>query len=230
MGSMADALRAELGGLLGAEHVLDAQPGSVYNFDASGRRAVEGRADAVALPGRAEEVAALLRWCYAHDVPIVPRGGGTGVTGGAVATQGGVVCSLERVRAVRAVQPELWRMEVEAGVSTRDVQRLARENGLMFAPDPGASEQSQIGGNVVTNAGGPHALKYGATGSWVMGLEAVIAPGEVVTLGGWARKDVAGYDLKALLIGSGGTLAGFPARRRRGVAAASEGVPADGFL
>src|SRR5438874_13286925 len=76
----------------------------------------------------------------------------------------------------------------------------------MFAPDPGASEQSQIGGNVATNAGGPHALKYGATGSWVMGLEAVIAPGEVVTLGGWARKDVAGYDLKALLIGSEGTL------------------------
>src|SRR2546423_3172241 len=206
MGSMADALRAELGDLLGAEHVLDAQPGSVYNFDASGRRAVEGRADAVVLPGGAEEVAALLRWCYAHDVPIVPRGGGTGVTGGAVATQGGVVCSLERVRAVRAVQPELWRMEVEAGVSTRDVQRLARENGLMFAPDPGASEQSQIGGNVATNAGGPHALKYGATGSWVMGIEAVIAPGEVVSLGGWARKDVAGYDLKALLIGSEGTL------------------------
>ena len=100
----------------------------------------------------------MVRWCYAHDVPIVPRGGGTGVTGGAVATQGGVVCSLERLRSVRAVQPELWRMEVEAGVSTRDVQRLARENGLMFAPDPGASEQSQIGGNVATNAGGPHEL------------------------------------------------------------------------
>src|SRR5256714_11368732 len=206
MGSMADALRAELGDLLGAEHVLDAPPGSLYNFDASRRRAVEGRADAVALPGGAEEVAALLRWGYAHDVPIVPRGGGTGVTGGAGAPQGGVVCSLERLRAVRAVQPELWRMEVEAGVSTRGVQRLARENGLMFAPDPGASEQSQIGGNRATKPGGPHALKYGATGSWVMGLEAVIAPGEVVTLGGWARKDVAGYDLKALLVGSEGTL------------------------
>ena len=206
MGSTADALRAELGGLLGVEHVLGAPPGSLYNFDASGRRSVEGRADAVVLPGSPQEVAAVVRWCYAHDIPIVARGGGTGVAGGAVATQGGVVCSLERLRAVRALQPELWRMEVEAGVSTRDVQRLARENGLMFAPDPGASEQSQIGGNVATNAGGPHALKYGATGSWVMGLEAVIAPGEVVALGGWARKDVAGYDLKALLIGSEGTL------------------------
>src|SRR2546423_13993772 len=224
MGSMADALRAELGGLLGAEHVLGASPGSLYNFDASRRRAVEGRADAVVLPGSAEEVAAVVRWCYAHDVPIVPRGGGAGVTGGAVAAQGGVVCSLERLRSVRAVQPELWRMEVEAGVSTRDVQRLARENGLMFAPDPGASEQSQIGGNVATNAGGPHALKYGATGSWVMGLEAVIAPGEVVTLGGWARKDVAGYDLKALLIGSEGTLGVITAARLRPVPGPEGGI------
>jgi FAD/FMN-containing dehydrogenase len=91
-------------------------------------------------------------------------------------------------------------------VTTRHVQRLARENGLFFAPDPGAAEQSQIGGNVATNAGGPHALKYGVTGSWVAGLEAVLAPGELVQLGGWAGKDVAGYDLKSLLIGSEGTL------------------------
>jgi len=91
-------------------------------------------------------------------------------------------------------------------VSTRHVQRLARENGLMFAPDPGAAEQSQIGGNAATNAGGPHALKYGVTGSWVAGLETALAPGELVRLGGWARKDVAGYDLKSLLVGSEGTL------------------------
>ena len=197
---------AELARLVGGDHVLDAPARSPYNFDAARRRGVQGRADAVVLPGTAREVAALLEWCYAHDVPLVPRGGGTGVTGGAVATEGGVVCSLQRLRAVRSLAPELWRMEVEAGVSTRDVQRLARENGLMFAPDPGASEQSQIGGNVATNAGGPHALKYGVTGSWVMGLEAAIAPGELVTVGGWARKDVAGYDLKGLLVGSEGTL------------------------
>jgi glycolate oxidase subunit GlcD len=145
-------------------------------------------------------------WCYAHDVPIVPRGGGTGLTGGAVPMEGGVVCSLERLRGVRELEPQLWRILPEAGVSTRHVQRLARENGLFFAPDPGAAEQSQIGGNVATNAGGPHALKYGVTGAWVAGLEAVLAPGELVRLGGWAGKDVAGYDLKSLLIGSEGTL------------------------
>jgi glycolate oxidase subunit GlcD len=167
---------------------------------------VEGLADAVVLPGGADEVAALVRWCYERDLPLVPRGGGTGLTGGAVPVYGGVVCSLERLRGIRELEPGLWRMQVEAGVSTRNVQRLARENGLFFGPDPGAAEQSQIGGNVATNAGGPHALKYGVTGAWVAGLEVALAPGELATLGGAARKDVAGYDLKSLMIGSEGTL------------------------
>jgi len=154
-------------------------------------------------------------WCYERDIPIVPRGGGTGMMGGAVATEGGIVLSLERLRRIRELDPGLWRIMPEAGVSTRDVQRLARENGLMFAPDPGAAEQSQIGGNVATNAGGPHALKYGVTGSWVAGMEVVLAPGELVEIGGWAAKDVAGYDLKSLLIGSEGTLGVITAVRLR---------------
>jgi FAD/FMN-containing dehydrogenase len=107
---------------------------------------------------------------------------------------------------VRSFEPLLWRIVVEAGVTTWGLRRLARESGLVFAPDPGAGEQSQIGGNVATNAGGPHAFKYGVVGRWVTGLEAVLPPGEVVALGGAARKDVAGYDLKSLLIGSEGTL------------------------
>ena len=94
-----------------------------------------------------------------------------------MAIDGGLVCSLERLRGVRELEPALWRMFPEAGVTTRHVQRLARENGLFFGPDPGAAEQSQIGGNVATNAGGPHALKYGVTGAWVTGLEVVLAPG-----------------------------------------------------
>jgi glycolate oxidase subunit GlcD len=199
-------MRGELARLVGTEHVLDAPPGSPYNSDAARRRGLAGRADAVVVPGDADEIAAVVRWCYDHDVPIVARGGGTGLLGGAVPVHGGVVVSLERLRRVRELEPALWRIHPEAGVSTRDVQRLARENGLFFGPDPGASEQSQIGGNVATNAGGPHALKYGVTGAWVSGLEVVLAPGELVHVGGWARKDVAGYDLKNLLIGSEGTL------------------------
>ncbi len=205
----------ELRGLIGAERVLDPPADSPYNSDMTRRRGLAGRADAVALPGSAQEVAAVVRWCYAHDVPIVPRGGGTGLVGGAVPSEGGVVLSLERLRGVRRLEPALWRIEPEAGVPTREVQRLARENGLFFAPDPGAAEQSQIGGNVATNAGGPHALKYGVTGAWVTGLEVVLAPGEVVQVGGWVHKDVAGYDLRDLLVGSEGTLGVITAVRLR---------------
>jgi glycolate oxidase subunit GlcD len=214
-GIVSDSLKKNLSRLIGAEHVLEAPASSPYNSDASRRSGLEGRADAVALPGSAEQVTDVVRWCYEHDVPIVPRGGGTGLVGGAVPTSGGVVLSLERLTRVRELEPGLWRMHVEAGVRTRDVQRLARENGLFFAPDPGASEQSQIGGNVATNAGGPHALKYGVTGAWVAGVEAVLAPGELVDIGGWARKDVAGYDVKSLLVGSEGTLGVITAVRLR---------------
>ena len=215
MARFAPAMRGELERLIGAEHVLGAPADSPYNADSARRRGLVGRADAVALPGSADEVAAVVRWCYANDVAIVPRGGGTGVLGGAVPSDGGVVLSLERLRGIRELEPTLWRIYPEAGVSTRDVQRLARENGLFFGPDPGAAEQSQIGGNVATNAGGPHAFKHGVTGAWVTGLEVVLAPGELVQIGGWGRKDVAGYDLKSLLIGSEGTLGVITAVRLR---------------
>ena len=181
-------------------------PTSAYLTDMTEARGLHGRADAVALPRSAEEVAEVVAWCYERAVPIVPRGGGTGYAGGSVALDGGVVLSLERLDRVRSFDPLLWRIEVEAGLRTSEVRRVAREGGLLFAPDPGAAEQSQIGGNIATNAGGPHAYKYGVTGAWVMGLEVVVAPGELVRFGGPVRKDVAGYDLKHLLVGSEGTL------------------------
>jgi glycolate oxidase subunit GlcD len=181
-------------------------PTAEYLTDQTEARGLRGRADAVALPRTADEVADVVAWCYEHGVPIVPRGGGTGYAGGAVPLEGGVVLSLERLDRVRSFDPLLWRIEVEAGLRTAELRRIAREGGLLFAPDPGAAEQSQIGGNIATNAGGPHAFKYGVTGTWVTGLEAVVAPGELIRLGGPLRKDVAGYDLKHLLIGSEGTL------------------------
>jgi glycolate oxidase subunit GlcD len=198
-------IERELSTVLGTGAVLPGDaPG--YASDETEGRGVHGEADAVALPGSTAEVARVVEWCYAHDVAIVPRGGGSGFAGGAVPVSGGVVLSLERMTAVREFEPLLWRMCVEAGVRTSEVRRLARENGLFFPPDPGAAEQSQIGGNVATNAGGPHAFKYGVTGTWVTGIEAVVPPGEVINLGGPIRKDVSGYDVKSLLIGSEGTL------------------------
>ena len=195
----------ELAALLGADAVL---PGDTrgYLTDAGEARIAREHAEAIALPTDAEQVAAVVGWCYEHGVAIVPRGGGTGLAGGAVPVSGGVVLGLQRLRRVRSLEPERWRAHVEAGVSTATVARLARENGLFYAPDPGAAEQSQLGGNIATNAGGPHTFKYGVTGTWVTGLEVVLAPGELVAIGGPVRKDVAGYDIKSLLIGSEGTL------------------------
>ncbi len=196
---------ADLARIVGDEHVL---PGDdpIYTADQTASSAVRGIAEAVVLPGDADEVAAVVAWCCEHEVPVVPRGGGTGWAGGAVPRGEGVVLALDRLNRVRALDPLQWRMHVEAGVTTATVQRLARENGLYYPPDPGAGETSQIGGNVATNAGGPHCFKYGVTGAWVTGVEAVLAPGEVVRVGGPVRKDVAGYDLRGLLVGSEGTL------------------------
>jgi glycolate oxidase subunit GlcD len=201
--SVVAAIERDLRAAVSADVVA---PTAAYLTDMTEARGLHGRADAVALPRTADEAAEVVAWCYARGVPIVPRGGGTGYAGGSVALDGGVVLALERLDRVRSFDPLLWRMEVDAGVTTANVRRVAREGGLLFAPDPGAAEQSHIGGNIATNAGGPHAYKYGVTGAWVLGLEVVVAPGELVRLGGPVRKDVAGYDLKHLLVGSEGTL------------------------
>jgi glycolate oxidase subunit GlcD len=192
-------------------------------------RGLRGTADAVCFPSTTEEVARVVAWCYAHDVPITPRGGGTGLAGGAI-PDGGIVLALERLSRVRSFDPLLWRMHVEAGVTTGTVHRLARENGLRFPPDPGAWELSQIGGNIACNAGGPHAFKYGVTGRWVTGIEAVVAPGEVMTVGGPVRKDVAGYDLRSLLVGSEGTLGVVTAAWLRLMPAPEAELPLVAFL
>ena len=198
-------LARELAKILSDGAVQEPVPGP-YLRDATESRGLGGRADALVLPASADEVASTVAWCYAHDVPITPRGGGTGFAGGAVPLDGGVVLGLERMHALRELEPALWRAHAEAGMTTATLRRLARENGLLFPPDPGAAEQSQLGGNIACNAGGPHAFKYGVTRAWVLGLEVVVAPGELVRTGGPVRKDVAGYDLTGLMVGSEGTL------------------------
>lgn len=202
---MTAEVQSDLRSLLPPGSVLDGTP-AAYLADETETRGVNGRADAVVLPETVEDVAKVVAWCYERGLAIVPRGGGTGFAAGAVPLDGGVVVSLERLTRVRSFDPLLWRIWVEAGLRTAELRRIVRQSGLFFPPDPGAAEQSQIGGNIATNAGGPHAFKYGVTGAWVTGLEAVLPPGEIVSLGGAIRKDVAGYDLKSFLIGSEGTL------------------------
>src|SRR5256885_3391532 len=200
------ALERDLGSFLSRESIV-VEGRSAYLADETEGRGILGRAEAVVVPSSTEEVCKVLAWCYDHEVPVVPRGGGTGFAGGAVPLDGGVVLGLERLTRIRSFDPLLWRICVEAGLRTADLRRTARENGLVFPPDPGPAERYQIGGNIATNAGGPHAFKYGVTGAWVTGLEAVLPSGELIRVGGAVRKDVAGYDLVSLLVRSEGTLA-----------------------
>jgi glycolate oxidase subunit GlcD len=221
-------LSQRIADVVGADAVLPDVPAR-YLVDETETRDSVGEAQVVVLPRSVEQVAAVVAVAYREGVPIVPRGGGTGYAGGAV-PGGGIVLSLERLNRVRRLDPLEWRMEVEAGVTTAEVHRRARESGLYFPPDPGAAEQSQIGGNIATNAGGPHAFKYGTTGAWVTGIEAVVAPGEIIRVGGPVRKDVAGYDLKSLLVGSEGTLGVITAAWLRLIPSPEASAPAVAFF
>ena len=203
---MSDALGDDLRRLLGDAAVECPVVDREWLHDGTESAAVVGAAAAVVRPADAEQVAAVVGYARAQGLPIVPRGGGTGYAAGAVPFAGSLVLSLDRLRQMRSRQPENWSLGVEAGVTTAEVRRLAREDGLCFPPDPGAAEQSQIGGNVATNAGGPHCFKYGVTGRWVTAIEAVLGSGELVRVGSGLPKDVATLDLRALLVGSEGTL------------------------
>jgi len=162
---------------------------------------------AVAKPGSTGEVSRLLAFCDERRIPVTPQGGRTGMSGGALALRGGVALSLERMNAIREIDTANFVAVAEAGVVTQTLQEAAEEKGLFYPPDPSSRGSCLIGGNVAENAGGPHAAKYGVTGKWVLGLEAVFADGRVTVTGGKTRKDVAGYDLTSLLVGSEGTLA-----------------------
>ena len=164
-------------------------------------------ADLVVQPGSTEEVAAVARHCHEMRVPLVPRGGGTGYTGGAVPVAGGVVLSLERLSRILEIDEENLLAIVEPNVVTATLQEAVERVGLFYPPDPASLKQSVIGGNVAECAGGPRAFKYGTTKRYVLGLEAVLPTGDVIHTGSKVVKNVVGYDLTQLLVGSEGTLA-----------------------
>ena len=203
---IADATSSSpLAALVGQAHVkTDDTSRLSYGTDALKR----GKsADFVVLPGSTEEVAAVVRVCAAQRIPIVPRGAGTGYTGGAVPTHGGVVISLERMNRILEIDEANLVAVVQPHVITGDLQDAVEKLGLFYPPDPASLRQSVIGGNVAECAGGPRAFKYGTTKRYVLGLEAVLPTGEVIRTGGKVVKNVVGYDLTQLLVGSEGTLA-----------------------
>jgi len=198
------ALR-ELRAALGRDKVFaDREYLLAYSYDAM---AVEYLPDAVVFPEHDQDIAAVLRICHDRRVPVVPRGAGVGYSGGALAVRGGVVLVFTRMNRIVRLDGENFLAEVEPGVITAELQAAAEKKGLFYPPDPASLKTSTIGGNVAENAGGPRCFKYGVTGNYVLGLEAFLIDGSQVRLGAHTIKNVAGYDLKSLLIGSEGTLA-----------------------
>ncbi|WP_449446530.1 FAD-binding oxidoreductase [Thermomonas brevis] len=198
------ALATELAALLGDGWRTDAAAREAQASDDSRRHALP---DAVALPQTREQVIALVRACRAHRVPLVARGAGTGTTGAAVPTHGGVAVSFARMNRLLDLRVADRCAVVEPGMLNGALQAALQPHGLFWPPDPSSAELCSIGGNLATNAGGPRAVKYGATRDNVLGLVAVTGAGELVRCGGAYTKCSSGLDLTRLIVGSEGTLA-----------------------
>jgi glycolate oxidase len=180
------------------EHLL------TYGFD--GTAALTGEAGCVVLPRTTEEVAAIVRYASAEGVPIVSRGSGTGLSGGSIPVAGGIVLCLVMMDRILELDEKNLTLRAEAGTITQKIAEAADGAGLLYPPDPGSMKISTIGGNVAENSGGLRGLKYGITRDYVMGLKVVLADGQIVSLGNKCVKDVAGYSMKDVFIGSEGTL------------------------
>ncbi len=194
----------ELREAIGSERVSIAPEDLVaYAYDGTW---AEARPDLVAHPESTGHVSAILRIAQENRVPVVPRGSGTGLAGGSLPVGGSICLNLARmVRIIEISAPDTLAV-VQPGVITYDLQKEVERFGLFYPPDPASVYQCSIGGNVATNAGGPRCLKYGVTGDYVLGLEVVLAGGQVLRLGGRTIKDVAGYNLRQIFVGSEGTL------------------------
>ncbi|WP_297324695.1 FAD-linked oxidase C-terminal domain-containing protein [Nitrosomonas sp.] len=163
--------------------------------------------DAVLFPLTAEEIQYIVSMCNHYQVPLIPRGRGTGTAGGSLPELGGIALSMERMLKIISVDPANRVIVAESGVLNQSVQDAAKPYGFFWPPDPSSAQFSSIGGNIATSAGGPHAVKYGTTREHVLGLKAVTGAGDFITTGCYTTKGVVGYDLTRLLIGSEGTLA-----------------------
>ncbi len=196
----------QLRSTVGAENVLTDRD-SLKRHAADATNVVFRTPEAVVRAGSTREVSAVLKLCNEARVPLTPRGGGTGLSGGAMPVQGGVVLTLDRMNRILEIDRDSMAAVVEAGVTTQALQEAVEAVGLFYPPDLPTSGSSTLGGNVAHNAGGTRAVKYGVTRDWVLGCEAVLPTGEVIRAGGKLVKSSTGYNLTQLLVGSEGTLA-----------------------
>src|SRR5207244_7409341 len=193
----------ELRRIVGRESVIDA-PNDLRIFERDG--SIEGAMpDAVVLASSTEHVSAVIKVAARHHIPVVPRGAGTGLSGGAVTIRGGIALQVTRMRRILEIDQVAMTALVEPGVVNQELSLVAAQHGLFYAPDPSSQKACTIGGNAAENSGGPHCLYYGVTTNHVLGLEVVFADGEVAWLGGDAA-DRVGLDLLGVMVGSEGTL------------------------
>ncbi len=181
------------------------EPGKLRNYAADKWFAAQ-QPDAVALPRSVKSVSAILRFANRHKIPVTPRGAGHGYVGGCVPVYGGIVLSLERMNRIKEINAADFVAVVEPGVVTKTLQETVEKRGLFYPPDPASRANNSIGGNIATNAGGPRCLKYGVTRDYVLGLEVVLANGDVVRVGGRTHKNKTGFDFTRLFVGSEGLL------------------------
>ena len=194
----------EIEGLIGKENVkASEEERRCYSYDGRTSGTIP---DLIVLPSSARDVSAVLKLANKHLFPVVPRGQGTGLTGGSVPARGGVVLSLTRMNRILEIDPQNLITVVEPGVITFVLQQEVAKQGLFYPPDPASYKYSSIGGNVAECAGGPNSFKYGVTRDYVLGIEVVLATGEILNLGVKTMKGVVGYDLTRLFVGSEGTL------------------------
>ena len=182
------------------------EPSQLQAYGRDWTKVFEPAPSAVAFPERVDEVAALLKLCSEHNIAVVPSGGRTGLAGGAVATDGEMVLSLDRMRAIGPVDPLARTVRCQAGAVTAAVHEHCATEGLTWPVDFASSGQSQIGGNIATNAGGVRVVRYGLTRQWVLGLQVVTMTGDILELNGDLEKNNTGFDLRQMFIGSEGTL------------------------
>ena len=195
-----DLLRAELA----PERVLtDAEQLADYSKDAG---TLSAGPEAVLLPDNTQEISAVLALANQRNFPITPRGAATGLAGGVLPCCGGAVLSLERMNRILSLDAKNITATVQPAVITLDLRNAAEAVGLFYPPDPASLDTSSVGGNAATNAGGPACLKYGTTKDYILGLEAVLPSGKIIRTGARTRKNVVGYDMTRLLVGSEGTL------------------------
>jgi len=198
------ALVSRLREVVGAPHVLT-RPEDLVVYEQDAFLVARASPDVVVLPGSAAEVASVVALARQAGAPIVARGAGTGLNGGAIPVAGGLMLVLTRLNRIVEIGPRDRLAVVEPGVVNVDLTAAAERFGLFYAPDPGSQGVSTVGGNVGNNAGGPHCLAYGVTSNHVLEMDVVLSSGEVVQVGSPAA-DAPGYDLTGLLVGSEGTL------------------------